>query len=189
MSASLKSRERGSALRLGMAGTGRGGRAMQAKAPLPEKLLTRCSKSGLRARKHVGSAAGVTAVTAGRGERGQPCFGVPRSVGEQEGVACTTARADHSREGTNESWPCSVASRVLCVAAAELAGAEKTSQRVTNRGLESWSWVAARLHLAGAGAAEGSVCSAAGTGSQLQVWQHPGGFSCQVPHGSRNDPG
>lgn len=49
------------------------------------------------------------------------------SVGEQEGAVCDTDGADHSREGTNESWTCSAASVLLCLAAAAPAGVEKAS--------------------------------------------------------------
>lgn len=33
------------------------------------------------------------------------------------------------------------------------------------------------------------AAQAPGTGSWQRAWQHPGRFSCQVPHGNRHDPG
>lgn len=153
MLALLKISEKGSEseempCRWGMACRGRGSRAMLANAPLAEKLRGVMLREGSRKQKARGVCApGVTAAAAARGERGQPCFGAPNSVGEQEGTACDTDRADHSREGTNESWTssraASVVSLVLCVAAAEPTGAEKTShthkKNPTTKPKPAWS--------------------------------------------------
>lgn len=105
---------------------------MLTNAPFAEKLRGVMLREGSRKQKARGVCApGVMVAAAGRGERGQPRFGAPDSVGEQEGAACDTVGADHSGEGTNESWTssraASVVSLVLCVAAAVPTGAEKTS--------------------------------------------------------------